>query len=130
MASRDLNDLRLDIREKAIKFKDICDKMGIDIIFTCTYRSNLEQADLYARGRTAPGKVVTWALPGESKHNHMEDGKPASLAFDIVPLVSGKPNWNASDPVWGVLGGIGKSLGLKWAGDWKGHKKEYPHFEV
>lgn len=129
MSSRDLNDLRDDVKEKATKFINICNGLGIDILVTCTYRSNKEQSDLYARGRTAPGKIVTYALPGQSKHNNMEGNKPASLAFDIVPLVSGKPNWNSSDPVWQVLGSIGKSVGLKWAGDWK-RFKEYPHFEI
>lgn len=127
--SRDLNHLRPDVKEKAEKFLSIADNMGIDVLVTCTYRSNEEQKVLYAIGRTAPGKIVTNALPGESKHNNMEGGAPASLAFDVVPLVIGKPMWDASNPVWKVLGGIGKSVGLLWAGDWK-RFKEYPHFEV
>ena len=130
MSSRDLKDLHPDIREKAEKFLHICSKMGINLLITCTYRSNSEQADLYAKGRTAPGKIVTYALPGESNHNFVDaSGKPAAKAFDVVPLVAGKPVWNASDPVWKVIGGIGTSLGLKWAGEWK-RFKEYPHFEI
>ncbi len=127
--SRDLNHLRPDVKEKAEKFLSIASNMGIDVLVTCTYRSNEEQKVLYAIGRTAPGRKVTNALPGESKHNNMEGGAPASLAFDVVPLVMGKPMWDASNPVWKVLGGIGKSVGLSWAGDWK-RFKEYPHFEV
>jgi len=38
-----------------------------------------EQAALYAIGRTAPGKIVTKARPGESYHNH-------GLAYDWAPL--------------------------------------------
>jgi peptidoglycan L-alanyl-D-glutamate endopeptidase CwlK len=38
-----------------------------------------EQAALYAKGRTAGGRIVTKARPGESFHNH-------GLAFDWVPL--------------------------------------------
>jgi len=127
--SRDLNHLRPDVKEKAEKFLSIASNMGIDVLVTCTYRSNEEQKVLYAIGRTAPGRKVTNALPGESKHNNMEGGAPASLAFDVVPLVMGKPMWDASNPVWKVLGGIGKSVGLSWAGDWK-RFKEYPHFEI
>ena len=131
--SRDLNHLRSDVKEKAERFLSACSKLGIDILVTCTYRSNEEQAILYAQGRTTPGKRVTNALPGESKHNNMEGGvaglQPASLAFDVVPLVAGKPMWDASNPVWKVIGGVGKAAGLSWAGDWK-RFKEFPHFEV
>lgn len=127
--SRKLEDLRSDVREKAEKFLSAAKNLGIDVLVTCTYRSNEEQKQLYEQGRTAPGKIVTNALPGESKHNNMEGGDPASLAFDVVPLINGKPVWDASNPVWKVLGGLGKSVGLNWAGDWK-RFKEYPHFEV
>ncbi len=131
MASRKIVDLHPDIRDKATKFLELSEKIGIHVIITCTWRSNLEQADLYAKGRTSSGAIVTNALPGESKHNFVDEhGFPAAKAFDVVPLVLGKPVWNAKDPVWQVLGGIGKSLGLKWAGDWKGRLKEYPHFEI
>lgn len=127
--SRKLEDLRSDVHEKAEKFLAAAKNLGIDVLVTCTYRSNEEQKQLYAQGRTAPGKIVTNALPGESKHNNMEGGDPASLAFDVVPLINGKPVWDASNPVWKILGGIGKSVGLNWAGDWK-RFREYPHFEV
>ena len=129
--SRKLEDLRPDVREKAEKFLEIAKSMGIDVLVTCTYRSKEEQAILYAQGRTSPGKIVTNALPGQSKHNNITiDGQyPASLAFDIVPMIGGKPQWDASNPVWKVLGGIGKSVGLNWAGDWK-RFKELAHFEV
>lgn len=127
--SRDLNHLRKDVREKAELLLKKADAIGINLLVTCTYRSNEEQADLYAIGRTAKGKIVTNALPGESKHNNMEGGAPASLAFDVVPLVAGKPMWDASNPVWQVVGSLGESVGLKWAGRWK-RMREYPHFEI
>jgi len=127
--SRKLEHLRQDVREKAELLLKKTSAIGIDLLITCTYRSNEEQADLYAIGRTAKGRVVTNALPGESKHNNMEGGAPASLAFDVVPLVAGKPMWDASNPVWQVVGSLGESIGLKWAGRWK-RMREYPHFEV
>lgn len=127
--SRDLNHLRKDVKEKAELLLKKADAIGITLLVTCTYRSNEEQADLYAIGRTAKGKIVTNALPGESKHNNMEGGAPASLAFDVVPLVAGKPMWDASNPVWQVVGSLGESVGLKWAGRWK-RMREYPHFEI
>lgn len=130
MASRDLNHLRPDVKEKCEAFLARAKAMGIDVIITCTYRSNEEQADAYAQGRTVKGKIITYALPGESKHNKVDEaGNPASEAFDFVPLAGGKCVWNASSPVYKVLGSIGESLGLKWAGNWK-RFKEYVHFEV
>ena len=127
--SRDLKHLRQNVKEKAEELLKKASAIGIDLLVTCTYRSNEEQATLYAIGRTAKGRVVTNALPGESKHNNMEGGVPASLAFDVVPLVAGKPMWDASNPVWQVVGSLGESVGLKWAGRWR-RMKEFPHFEV
>ena len=127
--SRKLEHLRQDVKEKAEELLKKASAIGIDLLVTCTYRSNEEQATLYALGRTAKGRVVTNALPGESKHNNMEGGAPSSLAFDVVPLVAGKPMWDASNPVWQVVGSLGESVGLKWAGRWR-RMKEFPHFEV
>jgi peptidoglycan L-alanyl-D-glutamate endopeptidase CwlK len=129
MASRDLKDLHPRLQERVANFLRILLKEKVDILIYCTYRSNKEQADLYAQGRTKPGKIVTYAKPGQSKHNNTIDGKPASLAFDCVPLVNGKPVWDAKDPVWQKLGSIGLSVGLEWAGTWKKFR-EYPHFQL
>ena len=111
---------------------DAADAEGIDLLVTCTFRSHAEQAALYAQGRTAPGKIVTNAMPGQSKHNHMEGSVPAALAFDVVPLRSGKPVWGTAGEdgkVWMRVGELGKAQGLAWAGDWRTFK-EYPHFEL
>lgn len=57
------------------------------------YRTFQEQADIYAQGRTKPGKVVTYSPPGTSYHNW-------GLAVDIAPIIfdaNGKPkdlDWN------------------------------------
>lgn len=97
-----------------------CDAAGIDIIITSTYRDNESQNALYAQGRTKPGKVVTNAKAGQSYHNYR-------VAFDVVPVVAGKPSWNDAG-VWQKIGAIGESIGLEWAGHWKTFK-EFPHFQ-
>jgi hypothetical protein len=56
------------------------------------------------------------------------DGKPASLAYDCVPLVAGKPAWNNSSLLT-LVGELGEQCGLIWAGRWKKFK-ERVHFEV
>jgi len=122
MASRKIEDLHPKVMEKAKDFLAKCAEQGIDVLIYCTYRSQAEQAELYAIGRTTPGKIVTNAKPGYSYHNW-------GLAFDCVPLINGKPMWDSKNPMWQKLGELGKSVGLEWAGDWKKFK-EYPHFQL
>lgn len=131
MASRKLADLHPDVQPLAQQFLDKCAAQGIDILVTCTYRSGEEQDELYAKGRTAAGSIVTNAKAGQSKHNFNISGQPASLAFDVVPLRNGKPVWGTKGEdlvLWLRVGGIGESVGLEWAGRWK-RFKEFPHFE-
>lgn len=130
MASRKIEDLHPALQDTARQFLQEAQLAGIDALITCTYRSWDEQADLYAQGRTKPGKIVTNAKPGHSKHNYrLPDGTPASEAFDVVPVRGGKAIWNAEDPAWQELGRIGEALGLEWAGRWK-RMREYPHFQL
>jgi len=129
MASRALADLRQDIREKALLHINACASEGIDLLIYCTFRSNVEQNAEYAKGRTAHGAIVTNARGGQSKHNHVEDGVAASLAYDCIPIVNGKAQWGNASLVSRV-GILGESVGLTWAGRWRGRLRESVHFEV
>ena len=106
MSSRSLADLRPAFRARAVAWLDQCIHAGLDVLVTCTYRSMAEQADLYARGRTAPGKKVTNAKPGQSAHNY-------GLALDFVPMINGKPEWSAKDPAWGQAITLAESQGME-----------------
>ena len=128
MSSRKLTDLHPLMQPMVTRLLAGARAAGIDLLVTCTYRSNAEQAALYAIGRTKPGRIVTNAKPGRSNHNTTQNGKPAALAVDVVPLRDGKPVWSASDPVWKKVGEIGEKVGLEWAGRWKTFR-EYPHFQ-
>lgn len=128
MASRDIKDCHPDLQKRVPLFLNECKKAGIDVLIYCTYRSNAEQDELYKIGRTKPGKKVTNAKAGQSKHNFTINGKPASKAFDFVPLDNGKPAWNDSKK-YRAAGEIAVSLGLEWAGHWKTFK-EYPHVQL
>lgn len=90
---------------------------GIDYILTCTGRTKAEQAELYAQGRTKPGRIVTWTM--NSKHIKGD-------AFDIAVKVNGKVSWDRINYM--RPGTIGESVGLTWGGLWK--KPDYPHFEI
>lgn len=122
MSSRSLDDLRSDIRPQVDAFLTSCAAAGVDVLVTCTLRSDKEQADLYAQGRTTPGHIVTDAPAGRSAHNY-------GLAIDIVPMVNGKPDWNGHDPVWMEIGEFGQAAGLQWAGAPGFPFPEEPHFQ-
>lgn len=98
---------------------------GHDLLITCTYRSPIEQAALYAQGRTTPGPIVT-QLSGEvgqrSKHNDL----PAR-AIDVAVLVAGKVSWDVAQ--YAPLGPLALRHGLVWGGSWP-HFKDNPHLEL
>ena len=119
MASRSIDALHPKVRGMALKFLDACKTAGIDILIYCTYRSPEEQNDLYAQGRSRPGKVVTNARGGESYHNWC-------LAFDWVPVLGGKPQWSDTD-LYRKAGVLAESVGLEWAGRWTGALRETAH---
>lgn len=119
MASRSLNDLKPAAKQRAEAFLKACADEGLDILIYCTYRSGGEQDELYAQGRTKPGKIVTNARAGDSWHNW-------GYAFDFVPVVGGKPQWSDAS-LYAKAGRIAESVGLEWAGRWTGKLKETAH---
>lgn len=93
-------------------------------ILTCTYRSNEEQAKLYAQGRTTKGAIVTYIKSG-GKHNQ----QPAE-AFDIAFVTKNKQlDWSAHN--FQLFASIVLAVypEVKWGGHWK-RFKDLPHFEV
>lgn len=121
--SRNLDDLTPDVRPLVDAFLASCKDAGLDVLVTCTRRTEAEQTALYAQGRTAPGHVVTNAKAGQSAHNY-------GLAIDIVPMVNGKPDWNGLDPIWKQIGELGEAAGLTWLGAPDSTFPEKPHFEL
>lgn len=125
MSSRKVEDLLPETRIKARNFAVRMAENGIPFMFTCTYRSQERQNDLYAQGRTAPGKIVTWTR--SSLHTKR-------IAFDIAILKEGKPVWDTKVdvnedhiPDYKQAGEIGEACGLIWGGRWK--NPDYPHFQ-
>lgn len=115
----DLNLLKPIVKNKAEQLLAECTNRGLPFIFTCTYRSAIEQDALYKQGRTKPGEIVTNAKGGQSLHQY-------GVAFDIVPIKSdGTINWNGD---FEARAEIARSLGLEWGGDWDGFV-DLPHFE-
>ena len=92
-------------------------------------RTFKEQDELYAQGRTKPGKKVTNAKGGQSVHNY-------GFAVDIVLIIDGKTaswdtakDWdNDRKSDWMEVVEIFKKNGWSWGGDWLKFK-DMPHFE-
>ena len=127
MSSRSLKDLNQATRQMAELHVQLCKQRGVDLLIYCTVRSNAEQTELYAIGRTKPGKIVTNARAGQSAHNPDKDGKAA--AYDAVPLLFGKPMWDGKHPTWAIAGAAGEEAGLVWSGRWTGKLREQAHWQ-
>jgi len=132
MSSRDLNELRQEVKQMALAHIDCCHREAVDLLIYCTMRSNEEQAELYAIGRTKPGKIITNARPGQSAHNPLKDGK--CVGYDCVPLRQGKAVWSSSTKedtaLWAIVIRCGESVGLEASARWTGKLKEQCHFQL
>lgn len=102
--------------------------LGFEMIVTDGIRSTAEQKALYAKGRSAPGPIVTNTdgVTHLSNHQARDDGFGA--AVDMCFLVDDLPSWGESNP-WHLYGAMAKALGLVWGGDWAAIK-DRPHIEM
>lgn len=120
------------VREEVTKIILECDTEltgRAKIRITQTLRTFEEQDELYAIGRTKPGKKLTNAKAGQSIHNY-------GLAVDICLIIDGKTaSWDTAkdwdnDKVadWYECVKIFAKHGWDWGGNWKTFK-DLPHFE-
>lgn len=94
------------------------ESLDVTLRITQGLRTIEEQNELYAQGRTKPGKIVTNARSGSSYHNY-------GLAIDLVEIKDNKANWNFK---YELLLPFAKKYGFKWGGDFKS-LVDKPHFE-
>lgn len=121
-SKRNIDSLHPELRPLATKLIEQSLEQGITAKVISGTRTYEEQNELYAQGRTKPGKVVTEAKGGYSIHNF-------GCAFDIgIFSKDGKKYYGESESYKDV-GAIGKTLGLEWGGDWKSFIDE-PHFQL
>ena len=120
------------VRKETKTIIDECDKAltgRAKVRITQGLRTFQEQDDLYAIGRTKPGKKVTNAKGGQSIHNY-------GFAVDICMIIDGKTaSWDTvkdwdNDKVadWYECVKIFAKHGWDWGGNWKTFK-DLPHFE-
>lgn len=96
-----------------------CAKKKIYLIITEGFRTKKYQDQLYAKGRTKPGKVVTNAKGSTYSSQHMW-----GIAFDIA--IQYKKDLYDINTIKKVAK-IAKGIGLGWGGDWKSIV-DTPHF--
>ena len=100
-------------------FLTACEKSGLYLIITEGFRTKEYQDELYAKGRTAKGNIVTYARGSEYKSQHQW-----GIAFDIA-INDKSRTYEAA--LMKKAGLIGKKIGLGWGGDWKS-MIDTPHF--
>ena len=93
---------------------------GITIKILSGLRTYDEQNELFAQGRTKPGRIVTKARAGFSNHNF-------GIAFDIGVFEGTK--YLDESPKYKAIGILGMDLGLEWGGNWK-TIVDQPHFQL
>lgn len=117
MMCRSIDELSKVAQKACRLFLEECQRQGLKVLITETYRSQERQNELYKQGRTASGKVVTWTK--YSRHT-------SRRAWDICQNVKGQEYSNTT--FFRRCGEIARSLGIIWGGDWS--TPDMPHFEV
>jgi peptidoglycan L-alanyl-D-glutamate endopeptidase CwlK len=105
---------------------ELAHAVNLDVQISCGYRSALEQKDLYAKGRTTKGPIVTNAAPGQSLHQYR-------IAVDLFFLDGDKADFSEGNykKLWDecVKAGLDKQ-DLVWSGNWRGKLRESAHFQL
>lgn len=109
------------LKEKMELLQELCKQEGINIKITESVRTVERQNELYEKGRSTSGDIVTNAK-GEDYNSFHQWG----IAFDICI--------NEIDNAYNIeklkrVGEIGKSIGLEWGGDWTTFT-DMPHFQL
>jgi hypothetical protein len=102
-------------------------ELGWEMMVTDGVRTVADQAALFAKGRTAPGRIVTKADGVVHRSNHQLHDDGYGHALDHTFVVDGKPTWAENMP-WELYGCMVKALGLVWGGSWT--TPDRPHAEL
>lgn len=136
MPSRLITDCHPVLQPLAREFLDRCKVLEVRAFITCTYRSNAEQDQAYAQGRTKNKgtHIITNARGGESPHNctlHNDGVTPGARAFDFAIYLGDQGqelDWDADDDDWKNAIAVGEALGLVSGSTFS--FKDYAHMEL
>lgn len=98
-----------------------------DFLVTEGVRTPARQRELYAQGRSKPGRKVTWTL----KSNHFVHADGYGHAVDLCPF---PVDWNDARKFAEIakamkLAAMELRVPVVWGGDWRTNK-DSPHFEL
>lgn len=91
-------------------------------------RTQAEQAEKYAQGRTTPGKIITNANGFETLSSHQAQvfhNEMCSHAIDLNVLTADRKTYLQQERFYYPIVGLALVYGLKSGGDWK--KPDLPH---
>ena len=119
--SRDISLLHPRLQQIIPQIIRRCEEMGLSVLVTDGFRTKAEQDAIYAKGRTAPGAIVTQVRWPNSAHNW-------GVAFDFCRNVKGH-EYDDGDNFFRRVAEIAKGYGLEWGGDWKNFVDK-PHLQL
>lgn len=123
-----LQGIRPELADKVLLVLSVMATLGFPMTVTDGNRTEEEQRALYAKGRTAPGEIVTNTDGVIKKSNH-QGGRAVDCTFldeDGDPFW---PDYGKWIQAWAAYGACAKALGLVWGGDWTS-LKDKPHVEL
>lgn len=119
-SEKNIATLSPEVQPLARKLIETGQAQGINVKVIGGTRTYAQQDELYAQGRSRPGKIVTKARGGYSWHNF-------GMAFDIGIFSPNGQHYYGESESYAVCGAIGEALGLEWGGDWD--FVDEPHFQ-
>lgn len=121
MPCRDLNSLKPEAKKACELFLNECKKKGLTVGVCETLRTAEYQNELYQKGRTIGGSIVTNCDGHKNKSEHQ-----SGMAFDFFQNIKGK-EWDK--PFYDKACPIAKRLGLDSGYYWTSFK-DNPHITV
>lgn len=118
--ARDQTKLHPILQHKIKQLLDLCEQNGLKIGIGECVRTVQEQDALYAKGRTAPGGIVT-----NAKGSCYQSLHQWGIAFDFYLLMDVDGDGQTKDDTYNDSKGdfakvakLAKQLGLEWGGSW------------
>lgn len=113
-----------------LRILDAMRTLGHPMMVTDALRTDEEQQILYAKGRSAPGDIVTYKDGVNKRSNHQPHADGFGYAVDLAFLdADGHPTWDVKNNPWYLYGAMAKSQGLVWGGTWT-TLVDLPHIEM
>ena len=111
VSAKHITTLEPKVQQMALEWMEKCFAAGFPVRITGGSRTFAEQNELFARGRTKPGKKVTNARGGQSNHNF-------KIAWDFGVLRSNGSVDMDDSPRIKQAAIIAEGIGLEWGGRW------------